>query len=172
MPYDRYMERVSKGVKGCCKKLGLEQPFVIIEPGRSIAGPAGITLYKVGSVKEIPNVRTYVAIDGGMTDNPRYALYQSEYELVVAGRAGDPRTQTVTLAGKCCESGDLIGKDMSTQEIREGDIVAVLATGAYNYSMASNYNRIPRPAVVMVKDGQPRIAVKRETLEDLVKNDI
>ncbi len=172
VPYDRYMERVSKVVKGCCKKLGLEQPFVIIEPGRSIAGPAGITLYKVGSVKEIPNVRTYVAIDGGMTDNPRYALYQSEYELVVAGRAGDPRTQTVTLAGKCCESGDLIGKDMSTQEIREGDIVAVLATGAYNYSMASNYNRIPRPAVVMVKDGQPRIAVKRETLEDLVKNDI
>ena len=116
--------------------------------------------------------RTYVAIDGGMTDNPRYALYQSEYELVVASRAGDPRTQSVTLAGKCCESGDLIGKDMSTQEIHEGDIVAVLATGAYNYSMASNYNRIPRPAVVMVKDGESRVIVKRETLEDLVKNDL
>ena len=170
--YDSYMERVSKVVKGCCQKLGLDQPFIIIEPGRSVAGPAGITLYQVGSIKEIPNVRTYVAIDGGMTDNPRYALYQSEYELVVASRAGDARTRTVTLAGKCCESGDLIGKDMSTQEIQEGDIVAVLATGAYNYSMASNYNRIPRPAVVMVKDGQSRIVVKRETLEDLVKNDI
>ncbi len=170
--YDSYMECVSKVVKGCCQKLGLDQPFIIIEPGRSVAGPAGITLYQVGSIKEIPNVRTYVAVDGGMTDNPRYALYQSEYELVVASRAGDARTQTVTLAGKCCESGDLIGKDMSTQEIQEGDIVAVLATGAYNYSMASNYNRIPRPAVVMVKDGQSRIVVKRETLEDLVKNDI
>lgn len=172
VPYDGYMERVSKVVKASCQELGIEQPFIVIEPGRSIVGPAGITLYQVGSIKEIPGVRTYVAIDGGMTDNPRYALYQSEYELVVASRAGDPRTQSVTLAGKCCESGDLIGKDMSTQEIHEGDIVAVLATGAYNYSMASNYNRIPRPAVVMVKDGESRVIVKRETLEDLVKNDL
>ncbi|HJB25390.1 MAG TPA: diaminopimelate decarboxylase [Firmicutes bacterium] len=172
VPYDGYMERVSEVVKKSCQKLGIEQPFIIIEPGRSIAGPAGITLYKVGSIKNIPNVRTYVAIDGGMTDNPRYALYQSEYELVVAGRAGDARTQSITLAGKCCESGDLIGKDMSTQEIQEGDIVAVLATGAYNYSMASNYNRIPRPAVVMVKDGASRIIIKRESLEDLIRNDI
>ena len=172
VPYDSYMEKVSEVVKNSCKELGIELPFIVIEPGRSIVGPAGITLYKVGSIKNIPNVRTYVAIDGGMTDNPRYALYESEYELVAAGRAGDARTQSVTLAGKCCESGDLIGKDMSAQEIHEGDIVAVLATGAYNYSMASNYNRIPRPAVVMVKDGVSRIVVKRESFEDLVRNDI
>ena len=172
VPYDSYMEKVSEVVKGTCAKHGIDLPFLIIEPGRSIVGPAGITLYKVGSIKDIPNIRTYVAIDGGMTDNPRYALYESEYELVVASRAGDARTRSVTLAGKCCESGDLIGKDMSTQEILEGDIVAVLATGAYNYSMASNYNRIPRPAVVMVKDGTSRIVVKRESFEDLVRNDI
>ena len=155
-----------------CQALGIDQPFIVIEPGRSIAGPAGLTLYRVGSVKEIPGVRTYVSIDGGMTDNPRYALYQSRYEAVCANKADAPRDQIITLAGKRRESGDLIGKDMPLQKTEPGDVVAVLATGAYNYSMASNYNRATKPAVVMVKDGEARLIVKRETPEDLVPNDL
>ena len=126
----------------------------------------------MGSVKEIKNVRTYVAIDGGMTDNPRYALYQAAYDLLVANRAAEPKTQTVTVAGKCCESGDLIQENARIQEVGPGDILAVLATGAYNYSMASNYNRIPRPPVVMVSQGESRLVVRRESLEDLLRNDL
>ena len=172
MEYDQYMRKVSDKVKADCQALGIDQPFIVIEPGRSIAGPAGLTLYRVGSVKEIPGVRTYVSIDGGMTDNPRYALYQSRYEAVCANKADAPRDQIITLAGKCCESGDLIGKDMPLQKTEPGDVVAVLATGAYNYSMASNYNRAAKPAVVMVKDGEARLIVKRETPEDLIRNDL
>lgn len=172
VPYGKYMETVAGVLKNTCKKLGMPVPFIMIEPGRSIVGPAGLTLYTVGSVKEIPNVRTYVAVDGGMTDNPRYALYQAEYEAVVANRAGEPKTEKVTVAGKCCESGDLIGENMMIQQVNSGDILAVLATGAYNYSMASNYNRISRPAVIMVRDGQAREIVRRETMEDLLRNDI
>ena len=145
---------------------------MFIEPGRSIAAPAGITLYKVGARKEIPNIRTYVSIDGGMCDNPRYALYKSEYEAIVANKASEERSETVTIAGKCCESGDLIGENMKLQHAESGDIIAVCATGAYNYSMSSNYNRIPKPAVVFVNNGQSRIAVKRETLDDIIRNDI
>ncbi len=170
--YDLYMQKVSDKVKNTCAALKLKQPYIVIEPGRSIAGPAGITLYQVGSVKKIPGVRTYVSIDGGMTDNPRYALYQSRYEAVCANKADAPRDQTVTIAGKCCESGDLIGKDMPLQQVEPGDILAVLATGAYNYSMASHYNRIPNPAVVMVKDGTSRLIIKRETPEDLIRCDL
>ena len=113
-----------------------------------------------------------MSIDGGMCDNPRYILYQSEYEAVVANKAGQERDEKVTIAGKCCESGDLIGENMSLQHAESGDIIAVLATGAYNYSMSSNYNRIPKPAVVFVKDGKSREVVRRETLEDIVRNDI
>lgn len=170
--YDSYMGRVSETVKSVCAERGLQMPFIVIEPGRSVVGPAGITLYTVGCVKNIPNVRTYVSVDGGMTDNPRYILYQSEYEALVANKAAQPKTCAVTLAGKCCESGDLIGENMQMQEVQAGDIVAVLATGAYNYSMASNYNRIPRPAVVMLRDGKDRIIVKRETLDELIANDL
>ena len=169
--YDRYMMRVSDQVKKTCEKRGLHMPYIVIEPGRSIAGPAGITLYTVGAVKEIPNVRTYVSIDGGMCDNPRYILYQSEYEAMVANKAAQPKSCTVTLAGKCCESGDLIGEGMPLQEVQVGDIVAVLATGAYNYSMSSNYNRIPKPPVVMLRNGEARVVVKRETLDDIIRND-
>ena len=135
-------------------------------------GPAGITLYTVGAVKEIPNVRTYASVDGGMCDNPRYILYQSEYEALVANKASQPRSEKITLAGKCCESGDLIGGGMMIHPVQSGDIVAVLATGAYNYSMSSNYNRIPRPPVVMLRDGEDRVVVKAETLEDLIRNDL
>jgi diaminopimelate decarboxylase len=172
VPFENYMEKVSVKVKEICEKENIALPFILIEPGRSIAAPAGLTLYTVGGIKHIPNIRTYVSIDGGMTDNPRYALYKSEYDIEVANRAGEPKTETITLAGKCCESGDLIGENMPVQHIEEGDIVAVLATGAYNYSMSSNYNRIPKPAVVMVNEGKSRVVVKRETMEDVVRNDV
>lgn len=172
VPYENYMEKVSVAVKESCDKYGIRQPFILMEPGRSIAGPAGITLYTCGGVKEIPNIRTYISVDGGMTDNPRYALYQSEYDAVVANKAGREKDAKVTIAGKCCESGDLVGENMSIQTAEPGDIIAVCATGAYNYSMSSNYNRIPKPAVVFVKDGKAREVVKRETLEDIIRNDI
>ena len=170
-PYASYMEKVSEAVKKAAARQELPVPFIYIEPGRSIVGAAGVTLYTVGGVKQIPNIRTYVSVDGGMTDNPRYALYEAQYEMLLANRASEAKTETVTVAGKCCESGDLLGKDVPLQSARQGDILAVLATGAYNYSMSSNYNRIPKPAVVMLRDGKARIAVKRETPEDLVRND-
>ncbi|MCI5751355.1 MAG: diaminopimelate decarboxylase [Oscillospiraceae bacterium] len=172
VPYDSYMEKVSEKVKAVCAEEDIRLPYILIEPGRSIAAPAGITLYTVGGIKHIPNIRTYVSIDGGMCDNPRYILYQSEYEAVVANRAAEPRTESVTIAGKCCETGDLIGEGMPVQKIEVGDTLAILATGAYNYSMSSNYNRIPKPPVVMIKDGQSRVVVKRETLDDIIRNDV
>ena len=172
LPFETYMERVSKVVAEECERLGVAQPFIYIEPGRSIAAPAGITLYTVGARKEIPNIRTYVSVDGGMPDNPRYILYGSEYSALVANKANEERSEKVTIAGKCCESGDLIGENMPLQHAESGDIIAVLATGAYNYSMSSNYNRLQKPAVVFVKDGASRIAVKRETLDDIIRNDI
>ena len=170
--YDKYMEKVSEKVKEVCAEKNVKLPFILIEPGRSIAAPAGVTLYTVGGRKEIPNIRTYVSIDGGMGDNPRYALYQSKYDVEVANKANLPKTETVTVAGKCCETGDLIGEGMPIQPVEPGDILAVLATGAYNYSMSSNYNRIPKPPVVMIRDGKSRVVVKRETLEDIVRNDL
>ena len=170
--YDKYMETVSVKVKEVCAEKNIKLPFILIEPGRSIAAPAGITLYTVGARKEIPNIRTYVSVDGGMGDNPRYALYQSKYDVEVANKASMEKTDVVTVAGKCCETGDLIGEGMPIQPVEAGDILAVLATGAYNYSMSSNYNRIPKPAVVMLKEGTSRVVVKRETLEDIVRNDL
>ncbi len=170
--YDKYMEKVSARVKEICAERKIKQPFILIEPGRSIAAPAGITLYTVGGKKVIPGIRTYVSIDGGMGDNPRYALYQSKYDAVVANKAGEPKTETVTVAGKCCETGDLIGEGMPVQPVEPGDILAILATGAYNYSMSSNYNRIPKPAVVMLHNGESRVVVKRETNEDIIRNDL
>ena len=172
VPYENYMEKVSEAVKAKAKEHGLPVPYIFIEPGRSIVGEAGITLYKVGGKKEIPNVRTYVSVDGGMTDNIRYALYQSAYTVVNAGKADKEPDEIVTVAGKCCESGDLVQEHTKVAKVEVGDTLAVLSTGAYNYSMASNYNRIPRPAIVMVKDGKARVVVKRESYEDIVKNDI
>jgi len=169
--YGDYMCAVSKVVKHCCKKLGLALPFILVEPGRSIVAEAGLTLYTVGAIKDIPNVRTYISIDGGMGDNPRYILYNAEYTPVSVNNPSAPYDKVVTLAGKCCESGDLIGENMKFQDVSSGDILAILSTGAYNYSMSSNYNRIPRPPVIMIKDGKPVVAVKRETYEDLIKND-
>lgn len=170
--YSDYMRRVSSAVVSYSKELGLNTPFILIEPGRSVVGAAGITLYTVGCVKDIPDVRTYVSVDGGMGDNPRYALYQSDYEVVCANKATDKRDWTVTVAGKCCESGDLIQEYTRIQPVEPGDILAVLSTGAYNYSMASNYNRIPRLPVIFIKNGQAREVIKRETYEQLIENDI
>lgn len=172
VPYDEYIKNVSEVVKETAKKRNIECPFILMEPGRSIVAPAGITLYTVGGVKDIKNVRKYISVDGGMGDNPRYILYQSEYSAVVANNAGAEPTEKVTVAGKCCESGDLLMENVMMPEIKVGDTLAVLATGAYNYSMASNYNRIPRPAVVAVTGGNARVVVKRETYDDLIRNDI
>lgn len=172
VPYDEYIKHVSEIVKNTAQKRGLDIPFILMEPGRSIVAPAGITLYTIGGIKDIKNVRKYISVDGGMADNPRYIMYESEYSAVVANKAGDLCTDKVTVAGKCCESGDLLLKDTMLAPVEAGDILAVLATGAYNYSMSSNYNRIPRPPIVAVRDGKARVIVKRESYEDLVKNDI
>ena len=172
VPYDEYMAHVSEVVKNAAKDRNVKLPFIIMEPGRSIIAPAGITLYTVGGIKDIKNVRKYVSVDGGMGDNPRYIMYESEYEAVVANNANAPKNEKVTIAGKCCESGDLLIKDAMMPQINVGDTLAVLATGAYNYSMASNYNRIPRPAVVAVSNGNSKVVVKRETYEDIIKNDL
>ena len=172
VPYDEYMQHVSEVVKKTAEERNVKLPFIIMEPGRSIVSPAGITLYTVGGVKDIKNVRKYISVDGGMGDNPRYILYESEYEAVVANNANAKRTEKVTIAGKCCESGDILLNDVMMPEIKVGDTLAVLATGAYNYSMASNYNRIPRPAMVAVSDGKSKVVIKRETYEDLIRNDV
>ncbi len=172
VPYGGYMTRVADAVKETCEKTGVTLPKIIIEPGRSIIGSEGITLYRIGNIKTIPNIRTYVSVDGGMGDNPRYILYQSKYEFICANKANEPKTKTVTVAGKCCESGDLLGENVELQDVEGGDYLAVLSTGAYNYSMASNYNRIPRPAAVMVKGGEDRLIIRRESYEDLTENDL
>lgn len=170
--YKTFMEQVSVTVKETCAGLGLNIPFIMIEPGRSIVGPAGTTLYTVGAVKTIPGIRNYVSVDGGMTDNPRYILYQSEYSVAVANKINEPADYVATVAGRCCESGDLVQENTKIQTPEPGDILAVFCTGAYNYSMASNYNRVPKPPIVMISEGKSKVIVKREIYEDLVKNDI
>ena len=167
-----YIKNVSEAVKMSAKKHNLACPFLVFEPGRSIVAPAGITLYTVGGVKEIKDVRTYVSIDGGMGDNPRYILYGSKYSAVLANKANEKATEPVTIAGKCCESGDLIAENIMMPKIEVGDTVAILATGAYNYSMASNYNRIPRPPIVAVSENKKQVIVNRETYDDIIKNDL
>ena len=170
--YSGAIADIAKIVRTFCEKNGIRMPRVILEPGRSLVAAAGATLYTVGSVKEIPSFRNYVSVDGGMPDNPRYALYQSQYTALIANKASEPRDYRATIAGRCCESGDLLGENMLLQKAERGDILAVLVTGAYNYSMASNYNRIPRPPVIMVRNGKARVAVRRETYEDIVRNDL
>lgn len=171
-PYNDFMQQIASKIKEEVKKHSLSLPCLVFEPGRSIVGETGVTVYKVGAVKDIRNVRKYVMIDGGMTDNPRYALYQSVYRAILANKANEAASEKVTVAGKCCESGDLIGKDMMLPEATAGDYLMVFSTGAYNYSMASNYNRIPKLPVIMVNSDSHKIIVKRETYEDIIKNDI
>ncbi len=170
--YAGYLEALAGEVKAKAAELGLSLPFLVIEPGRSVVGEAGVTLYTAGAVKDIPGVKKYVAVDGGMFDNPRYALYQSKYTVLLANRANEKCTERVTIAGKCCESGDIIAVDCALPAARRGDIVAVLSTGAYNYSMASNYNRNFIPPAVLVKDGSAEYIIKPQTYEDLVRNDV
>ncbi len=170
--YKSYLQALIHAVKKGCAEYGLKLPYILIEPGRSIVGEAGITLYTVGAIKEIPNVKKYVAIDGGMFDNPRYALYQSKYTAILANRANEKPCELVSIAGKCCESGDLIGTNFNLPVAKQGDILAVLSTGAYNYSMASNYNRNFIPPAILVKDGEAEYIVKPQTYEDLVRNDV
>ncbi len=155
-----------------CARYGIAKPTILMEPGRSIVAAAGVTLYTVGSVKEIPGFRNYVSIDGGMPDNPRYTLYQSRYTILNAARAGERADYECTVAGRCCESGDLIAEGAKIVKPQRGDTLAVLVTGAYNYSMASNYNRIPRPPVVMISSGKASVAVRRETFADIAALDI
>lgn len=154
------------------KELDLKLPTLVIEPGRSIIGNAGTTLYTVGSIKNIPGVRKYVSVDGGMADNIRPALYGAKYECALANRINDNTRETVTIAGKSCESGDILIKDVELPESKSGDILAVFTTGAYGYSMSSNYNKIPKPAIVLVKEGKAKLIAKRQTFDDLIENEI
>ena len=167
------IRQVAEFVKARCAELSLSVPEVHMEPGRSIVADAGITLYRVGNVKRIEGYKNYVSIDGGMTDNPRYALYESEYTVVAADKAEEKCDFLCDLVGRCCESGDIIQpKVMLPQSVKRGDLIAVLTTGAYNYSMASNYNRIPKLPIIMVNGDEDYVAVKGETLEDIIRNDM
>ena len=157
--YGEYLSALIDTVKEECERCGLKRPYLIVEPGRSIVGEAGITLYTVGAIKDIPGIRKYVSVDGGMFDNPRYCLYQSKYTALLANRAAELPCERVAIAGKCCESGDLIGVDMNLPAAKWGDLLAVLSTGAYNYSMASNYNRNAVPPAVLVCDGKAEYIV-------------
>lgn len=165
---------VASHMKSYCVKLGITLPSIRMEPGRSIVADAGMTLYTAGTVKRIPGYKNYVSVDGGMADNPRFALYRSPYTVCLANRmTSSAPTFTCTIAGRCCESGDLIQENVTLPaDIKRGDVIAVLTTGAYNYSMSSNYNRLQKPPVVMISGGHDYVAVKRESLEDLCKNDV
>lgn len=165
--------QLAKYLQQFCQTHSIEIPKILIEPGRSIVANSGITLYTVNGVKQIPNARNYVNIDGGMTDNPRYALYKSKYTIVCANKMHQPHDAIYTIAGHCCESGDLIAKDIYLpQNIQRNDTLAVLATGAYNYSMSNNYNRFTKPAVIWVDGNKHQIVVHKETLDDLLRNDV
>jgi len=167
-----YGKVIVDGIKAHVEDHGLPVPKIMVEPGRSIVANAGVTLYTVGSIKEIPGIRTYVAVDGGMSDNIRTSLYDAHYEALIADKADQPREMVATVAGKHCESGDIVVNDAPLQHVEVGDILCVCATGAYCQSMSSNYNKQVRPGVVMVKDGSWRWIVRRETYDDLMRCDI
>ncbi|WP_019503998.1 diaminopimelate decarboxylase [Pleurocapsa sp. PCC 7319] len=166
-----WVSAVSKAVENACNQAAVPLPKLIAEPGRSLIGSACVTAYTVGSRKEIPEFNTYIAVDGGMSDNPRPITYQSVYRAVVANRMSAPITEEVTLAGKHCESGDVVIKNAALPKTEPGDILAVMDTGAYNYSMASNYNRIGRPAAIVVYEGEANLIIERETYHDLIEQD-
>jgi len=167
-----YAEAITARMTGLVNELGLTRPKLIIEPGRAIVAQAGVALYTVGSIKEIPGVRRYVCVDGGMGDNIRPALYEAKYEVIVANKAGDNESTKVTIAGKYCESGDILARDVSLASVSAGDIIAIPVSGAYSIPMSSNYNMVPRPAIAMVRDGKARLIRKRETYKDLTRLDV
>ena len=165
--------QVAAAIKGTCTRLGIEVPEIHMEPGRSIVADAGMTLYTVGTVKKIPGYKNYVSIDGGMSDNPRFALYGSAYTCLLANKMDEACDFECDLVGRCCESGDIIQEHIKMpKSVGRGDIAAVCTTGAYNYTMASNYNRLGRPPVVMLSGGESYVAVRRESFEDLCRNDV
>lgn len=166
------IEQLAGTIKSLCEELSLPMPAVLLEPGRSIVADAGLTIYTAGSTKSIPGYKNYVPVDGGMTDNPCYALYGSKYTVYLANRANEEANFRCDVVGRCCESGDIIQPNVLLPEPKRGDLIAVCTTGAYNYSMASNYNRIPRPPVVMLSGGKPTLAVRRETVDDLTALDM
>ncbi|MCT7950729.1 diaminopimelate decarboxylase [Ancylothrix sp. C2] len=168
---DAWVKVICEAMTEACKAQDVPLPRLLSEPGRSLIGSACVTAYTIGSQKVIPEIRTYLAVDGGMSDNPRPITYQSVYRAVVANRMKDPLTETVTVAGKHCESGDILIKSAKLPNSQPGDILVVMATGAYNYSMASNYNRLPRPAGVVVKNGEANIILQRENYVDLLRHD-
>lgn len=172
IPASQYVEEIIAEVKNQVELYSMKMPEIWIEPGRSLVGDAGTTLYSIGSRKDVPNVRQYVAVDGGMSDNIRPALYQAKYEAVLANRVLDQPEETVSIAGKCCESGDMLIWDLPLPKTDDKDLLAVFCTGAYGYSMANNYNRLPRPAVVFIEDAVDTLVVRRETFEDMVKMDL
>ena len=167
-----YADTIVSTMKSTCDDLGMALPHLVVEPGRSIIGPAGVALYRVGAIKDIPGVRKYVSVDGGMGDNIRPALYQAVYEVVLAGKANQEPVEKVTIAGKYCESGDLLASDKMLPEVVTGDIIAIPAAGAYCPSMASNYNLNPRPPMVLVKDGRSRLVRRRESYQDMMLCDV
>jgi diaminopimelate decarboxylase len=169
---EEWAEAVMLTVQEKARELNITPPRVVVEPGRAIAGPAGVTLYTAGSVKEVKGIRKYLAVDGGMSDNPRLALYGSKYTAIIANRAMEQPEERVSIAGKCCESGDMLIWDTELPRANSGDIIAVFATGAYNYTMSSNYNRLPRPAMVLVNNGSADLILKRESYEDIIRNDV
>jgi diaminopimelate decarboxylase len=172
IPAAQYVEEIIAEVKRQTANHSMAMPEIWIEPGRSLVGDAGTTLYSIGSRKDVPNVRQYVAVDGGMSDNIRPALYQAKYEAVLANRVMDKPEETVSIAGKCCESGDMLIWDLPLPKAGSQDLLAVFCTGAYGYSMANNYNRLPRPAVIFIEDAKDTLVVRRETFEDMIKLDL
>lgn len=169
---EEFCEVILKKANSTAEALNIKLPSLVIEPGRSIVGNAGTTLYTVGSIKEIPAVRKYVAVDGGMADNIRPALYNAQYECIIANRVEWGAKETVTISGKCCESGDILLNNVEISKVKSGDILAVLTTGAYGYSMSSNYNKIPKPAVVVVNEKKTKLICRRQTFEDIIENEI
>lgn len=170
--YCDYVKTITKKLNACVSSKNIKKPFLFLEPGRSIVGEAGITLYTVGQTKEIKDIKNYLAVDGGMFDNPRFALYGSKYTVIAATKANELGTNTYTVAGKCCESGDIIAENCQLPKLSRGDLLAVLSTGAYNYSMASNYNRNLIPPVVIVENGKSDYLVKPQTYADVARNDV
>ncbi|MDX1977696.1 MAG: diaminopimelate decarboxylase [Pseudanabaenaceae cyanobacterium bins.68] len=168
---DAWVRAVTEGVSDACAKANLPLPKLLCEPGRSLIGSACVTAYSVGSTKTVPGIRTYITVDGGMSDNPRPITYQSSYRALLANRMDEPATELVTIAGKHCESGDVLIRDFPLAAAQPGDILVVPATGAYNYSMASNYNRLPKIAAVLVNQGEANLILKRETYQDLLRQD-
>jgi diaminopimelate decarboxylase len=171
-PIGEMISKVGHALQQSSARYGLGSPRMVIEPGRSIVAQAGLALYTVGAIKRIPGVRTYVSVDGGMADNIRPAIYGARYEALAANKADSPRTETVTIAGKYCESGDVLIKDIALPPLESGDILAVPASGAYNLAMASNYNQAPKPAVVLVNDGQARLICRRQTFDELLAGEV